>query len=88
MWYISDMPKTTKRWWVGHKAGALVAFRCELEPTRETHGKQFPAVIGPFRTARAAKWAERYGLYNPHFRCVDDAERIAAKYAKVEPKRT
>ncbi len=63
-------------WYVGHKTnGSLTAFRFDGTPTRATHGARFAAVIGPFRTARAARWAEKYGRLNPHFRCVADAER-------------
>jgi len=31
-------------------------FKSEQEPTGATHGHQYRAVVGPFRTARAARW--------------------------------
>lgn len=67
------------RWYCGHKPnGSLEAFRSESVPTESSHGERFKAVIGPFRTRRAALWAERYGSnLNPHFRHVEDAERLS-----------
>lgn len=56
-------------------------FRAPIEPTFASHGAQFNAVIGPFRTARGAKFMRDYGQGNPHCRCVADAERLAQKYA-------
>ena len=64
-----------RKWYVGHNPKALTAFTADFEPTRETHGSIYSAVIGPFRTKRAALWAEQYGMGNPHFRHVEDAER-------------
>ena len=54
----------------------LVAFRSATEPTRESHGHRFLAVIGPFRTMRAARVMARYGPGNPHLQSVSDAERL------------
>lgn len=65
------------RWYVGHTRTGLIAFKCPTTPTVNSHGDKFIAVVGPFKTKRAAKWAERYGKGNPHFRHVDDAERLA-----------
>lgn len=53
-------------------------FLSDVEPTSTSHGERYVFVVGPFRTARAARWAEKYGHLNPHFRHVDDAERISA----------
>ena len=63
-------------WYVGLAATtyALIAFRASATPT-ETSG--YLAVIGPFRTKRAALWAEKYGSNNPHFQHVNDAERLS-----------
>jgi hypothetical protein len=52
------------------------AFRYIKTPTEANCGDLFAAVIGPFKTKRAALWAEQYGQNNPHFRHVDDAERL------------
>ena len=66
------------RWYVGHtNRGTLTAFTADTEPTEASHGATYGAVIGPFRTRRAAFWAERHGANNPHFAHVNDAERIA-----------
>lgn len=73
---------TRARWYVGHRgSGAVgfVAFRSTEEPTEATHGDRFAAVVGPFQTRRAARWAEQYGQSNPHFQTVEDAEYFAAR---------
>ena len=62
-------------WYVGHNNG-LTAFSSKVEPTQKTHGQQFAAVVGPM-SKRAAKWAEKYGYLNPHFRTTEDAERLS-----------
>ena len=60
---------------VRHDAPYAV-FRSKEIPTYETHGAWYGAVIGPFRTRRAAEFMARYGRGNPHLRCVSDAERL------------
>jgi hypothetical protein len=67
------------KWYVGISATthAYTAFRANATPT-EVSGDL--AVIGPFKTKRAALWVQRYGKGNPHFQHVNDAE----KYAKNE----
>lgn len=71
------------RWYIGHKRnGDLVALQTvhgDLES--HFHGAYF-ALTGPFRTKRAALWAEKYGRNNPHFQCVADAERISKESSK------
>ena len=52
-------------------------FRSAETPTHDTHGEAFRYVIGPFRTARAARIMLAIGCGNPHLRCVADAERLA-----------
>jgi len=52
-------------------------FRSEFEPTEKNCGHIYRYVIGPFKTKRAALWAEKYGKNNPHFCHVEDAERLA-----------
>ena len=69
--------KTTQKWYVGIDGGKYEAFRTSTEPTHESHSMLYGAVVGPFKTKRAALWAEKYGSMNPHFRHVDDAERLS-----------
>jgi len=72
-----------KRWYVGYKTyrGGLTrreAFKAEIEPTQETHGVQYSAVWGPFRTKRGAEFGASWrAVNNPHVQTVADAERIA-----------
>lgn len=70
---------TKHHFWVGieHNTGKYKAFRYVKTPTRANCGDLFVAVIGPFRTKRAALWAEAYGRNNPHFQHVEDAERLS-----------
>lgn len=71
------------KWYIGRKAGHVnEAFRSAATPTEETHGDRYAVVIGPFRTERGARWAERYGQNNPHFRTVADAEAYAKEECK------
>ena len=66
------------RVYMGYKlAGGREVFRSTSEPTQETHGQTYAAVIGPFRTVRAARFMRDCGANNPHLQCVNDAERIA-----------
>ena len=65
------------RFYLGIKGTARKVFKSDVTPTQETHGEQFNAVIGPFRTKRGAMFAAAFGHNNPHFRTVADAERIA-----------
>lgn len=69
-------------WYVGiPKTGPWETFRAERNPTFDTHGDEYAAVIGPFISGRGAKFMARYGRGNPHLLTVDDAERIAKHYA-------
>lgn len=70
------MSTPKKQWHVGvtRRIPHHTAFSCIGTPTPD--GKYF-ATIGPFKTKRAALWAERYGYDNPHFTHVSDAERLA-----------
>jgi len=56
-------------------------FRYPQEPTTDSHGHVFDAVIGPFRTMRGARFMRDHGQGNPHCLCVADAERLSRKYA-------
>jgi len=67
-------------YYVGLTKYGRICFRSAIRPTEWTHGKQYLAVIGPFRTKRAAIWAESQE-FNPHFQNVNDAERISASCA-------
>ena len=66
------------RWYVGHTGTGLEAFSSPVTPTA-TLTPQYGAVVGPFRTKRAALWAEKHGYLNPHFQHVNDAERLSRK---------
>lgn len=57
--------------------GSRVAFRNVETPTFATHGDRYAAVIGPFRTARGARFMRDHGKGNPHVQTVADAERLA-----------
>ena len=59
-------------------------FRAATAPTDNTHGAQYGAVIGPFRTVRAAEFMRDYGRGNPHCLTVADAERLAQR--EYQPK--
>lgn len=56
-------------------------FTFDGTPTEQTHGDQFAAVIGPFRTKRGAQFMADYGRGNPHCVCVSDAEQLAKIHA-------
>ena len=69
--------------YVGIKNGlGREVFRAIETPTEELYGYLYLAVIGPFRTARAARIMARYGDNNPHLQCVSDAERISKRYTE------
>lgn len=68
--------------YVGLKAGLVrEVFKSASLPTTETHGGEYLAVIGPFRTKRGALFYRDHGQGNPHCRCVSDAERLGKMYA-------
>jgi len=54
-------------------------FKSATKPTEATHGHQYLAVIGPFRTKAGAEFMANNGWNNPHCQCVADAERLAKK---------
>ena len=73
-----------RRWYIGvDKAGLYRAFRSAYRPSPAKHGRRYGYIIGPFRTERGARWAERFGMGNPYFTHVDAAERIARYAAGV-----
>ena len=66
------------KWYAGlTKNHAFEAFRATATPTPSTHGDRFRAVVGPFRTRRAALWCEQYGYNNPHGQTVAEMEKLA-----------
>lgn len=79
------MPNPPRRLiYVGFKRdGLFEVFRPFAPPTRETHGRIYSNVIGPFRTLQAARlMAECKGIIN-----VDEAERISKRKEPVPWKR-
>jgi hypothetical protein len=69
----------TKKWYIGLVKDKFEAFYLYNAITRAEKPFFYPYknIIGPFKTKRAALWAEKYGLKNPRFQQVDDAERLA-----------
>ena len=67
--------------YVGLKDGRREVFRSITVPTEASHGHLYGAVIGPFRTVRAARFMAQHGANNPHVQTVADAERIATVLA-------
>jgi hypothetical protein len=65
--------------------GGTEVFRTLVrEPTFEDFGGAFVALIGPFRTKRAARFMAKHGAHtgNPHCVTVADAERISRQIAE------
>jgi hypothetical protein len=71
------MGKRTRPYVGFRRGGQPVVFRAEAEPTERDYGRLYFAVMGPFRTARAARLTAESNP-NPHIQTVADAERIAA----------
>jgi hypothetical protein len=69
------------RYYVGLKFHTRELFKSELEPTEQSHGNLYNAVIGPFKTKRGAIFMRDHGQGNPHCRCVSEAEKLGKKYA-------
>lgn len=69
----------SQKYYIGYKidCSGFERFKSANEPTVGQYGYKYLYVIGPFITMRAAVWAEKYGLNNPHFRHVDDAETLS-----------
>lgn len=74
-------------WYVGLCFGQPIAFKSDFQPTPLTHGDSFIAVVGPFKTKRAAIWAASpAAINNPHYQCVADAERISKQDKEEQSK--
>jgi len=67
--------------YVGLRAGARTVFRSDTIPTQDTH-PEYGAVIGPFRTMRAARFLAEHGGGNPHLVTIAQIERAAKKAGK------
>jgi hypothetical protein len=76
------MPRTRTRLYVGCTPGRWEVFRSACEPTRSSHGRQFNAAIGPFRTIGGAAVMVAWGPANPHCRSVGEAEGLARRHGK------
>jgi hypothetical protein len=77
-----------KRWYMGYASrGASQplrqVFASDHAPTADGH-PEYAAVVGPFRTKRAAVYMAESGQGNPHLQTVDDAERIVRENAIAE----
>ncbi len=78
------MPKL--KIYVGIKSNNREVFTSEIEPTQQSHGHLYGAVIGAFRTRGAADYMVDHGGHsNPHLQSVADAERLFAEY-NADPK--
>ena len=76
--------KPRPRIYVGHNATVgkrPEVFKSLTPPTAASHGHLYAAVVGPFRTLRAAI-LDATTYPNPHIYHVDDAERIARRLAR------
>ena len=73
---------------LGLKQARREVFRADRTPTVDTHGRDYDAVIGPFRTLRGARFMRDHGRNNPHCRCVAEAERLVKKMQSTNRKRT
>jgi hypothetical protein len=74
------------RWYVGHCIGSskLQAFKTFARPTEDSHGHLYTLVTGPFATRRGAAYmVKNQDGSNPHLRSVNEAEKAAAKAAKI-----
>jgi hypothetical protein len=62
--------------YIGMRAGKRRVFSSEFEPTEQSHGHIYKAIIGPFRTKAAA-----FLMAKPfnQFQTVGEAERQATK---------
>lgn len=69
-----------RKWYVGLYGCGRMAFGTKAPVSEATHGNSYHAVIGPFKTMRAARFMARYGgSGNPHLQTVADAEMWAKK---------
>jgi hypothetical protein len=62
---------------LNRKTLKLDLVKCNETPSELQYWQSYAAFIDPYKTKRAALWACKYGLNNPHFQHVRDAERMA-----------
>lgn len=67
------------KYYLGIKGSIRTVFSVGHPVTEQTHGAAFNAVVGPFRTKRAAEFMRDQGGFNPHCISVSAAERISAR---------
>lgn len=74
------------RYYVGLDGQTRTVFRLSrfCVPTQTSHGSLYQAVIGPFRTNRAAEFMAKAGWNNPHCQTVADAERLSRTVPPVQ----
>lgn len=65
------------------KQGDLILFSAQ-PPTKESHGRHFTSVIGPFKSKVGASYYARYGRDNPHIRSTADVEHLARLDPRME----
>ena len=70
------MPRA--RYYLGFKHGTIQTFKAIGPVTEAEYGTRYLAVLGPFRTRRAALFCRRTWP-NVHVQTVQDAERIARR---------
>jgi hypothetical protein len=73
-----------KRFYVGISATGRIAFKAS-NPTQQTHGRTYTAVIGPFITKRAAKFCAKYGAFS-QCQTVAEFEKAAKLHIETEGK--
>jgi hypothetical protein len=72
------MHRTYTRPYVGKtRSGSFATFRSAVVPTEETHGNAYRYAIGPFRTARAARYMRDVCAIGGMVTTVSQAEKQA-----------
>ena len=66
-----------KKYYVGVKDTKYEVFKSANDPTQDSHGHLYSAVIGAFWSKRGADYMAKYGRNNPHLQTVGQAERAA-----------
>jgi hypothetical protein len=75
-WYVGLLPNGDREAFSTFEDLSLVSGKSEMQ----SKGLYpYNAVIGAFKTKRAALWVEKHGKNNPHFQTVKDAERLASE---------
>lgn len=67
--------------YVGKRHGtAAEVFSARTEPTIESHGDRYLAVIGPFKSIAGARIMVAHGGGNPHIQGTWDADKMAKSH--------